>query len=70
MEQTGPLQTIMKILPLLIPVVIIEFGLLAIALVDLIRRERTRGPKWVWALVIVLFQLFGPIAYFVLGREE
>ncbi len=70
MEKTEPLQTIMKILPLLIPVLLIELGLLVTALVDLIRRERTRGPKWAWALVILLFQLFGPIAYLVLGREE
>jgi hypothetical protein len=70
MEPTGPLQTFIKMLPLLIPVVLVELGLLLVALVDLIRRERTRGPKWAWALVILFVQIIGPIAYLILGREE
>ncbi len=61
---------IVQYLPLLVPLFLIQLGLLAFALIDLIKRERTRGPKWVWALVIVFFQFFGPILYFVLGREE
>ena len=60
-----------SILLLLIPVVLIELGLKAFALLDLLRRERAKGlPKWGWALVILLVNLFGPIAYLVLGREE
>lgn len=35
-------------IPYLIPVALIELGLLVFALVDLIRRERTKGPKWLW----------------------
>jgi len=57
-------------LPLLVPVIVLEFGLMIAALVDLIRREKTKGPKWVWVLVIVLVNLFGPIIYFLVGREE
>ncbi len=57
-------------LPLLIPVFILELGLMIAALVDLIKREKTKGPKWVWILVIVLVNLLGPIVYFLAGREE
>jgi hypothetical protein len=57
-------------LPLLIPVIILELGLMIAALIDLIKREKTKGPKWVWILVIVLVNLFGPIVYFLVGREE
>jgi hypothetical protein len=59
-----------KLIPLLIPVVIIELGLMIIALLDLVKRERTRGPKWVWALVIVIINIFGPIAYLLFGRQD
>ncbi len=59
-----------KLIPLLIPVVIIELGLMIIALLDLVKRERTRGPKWVWALVIVVINIFGPIAYLLFGRQD
>lgn len=58
-------------LPLLLPIVILELALMVAALVDLSRRERVRGGnKLVWVLVIVLVNLFGPLAYFILGREE
>ena len=57
-------------LPLLVPIILLQLGLMVFALVDLIRRKRTKGPKWAWALVIVLFNLIGPIVYFVIGREE
>ena len=59
-----------KLIPLLIPVVIIELGLMIIALLDLVKRERTRGPKWIWALVIVVINIFGPIAYLLFGRQD
>ena len=61
---------LMKYLPLIIPLVIIQVGLMITALVDLIRREKTRGPKWVWVIVIVLVNMIGPIIYFVFGRKE
>lgn len=61
---------ILQYLPLLIPLVIIQLGLMIFALVDLIRREQTRGPKWVWALIILFVNIVGPIVYFVLGRED
>lgn len=57
-------------LPLLIPIFIIQLALIAFALVDLARRENTRGPKWVWVLVILFINMIGPIIYFLLGRDE
>lgn len=57
-------------LPFLIPVVILQGVLMLVALIDLLRRERTRGPKWVWLLVILFVNLFGPIAYLMFGKEE
>ena len=64
------METLKELLPLLIPVILLELALMAIALLDLVRRERTRGPKWAWALVIVVVNLIGPILYLLLGREE
>ena len=57
-------------LPLLVPIVFLQLGLMIFALLDLVRRERTKGPKWVWALVIVLINFIGPVVYLVIGREE
>lgn len=58
------------LIPFLIPIVLLQIGLIVIALRDLIGRERTNGPKWAWVLVIVVINLIGPILYLLLGREE
>jgi len=57
-------------LPFLIPILVIELGLIIAALIDLVRRERTRGPKWLWVLIILFINFIGPIIYFVFGRAE
>jgi hypothetical protein len=60
-----------KLILLLIPVFLLEVGLLAWALVDVAKRERVRGGnKVVWILVIVLVNTIGPIIYLIFGREE
>ena len=61
---------ISKILPLLVPLLIIQLVLMVVAIVDLIRRPETRGPKWVWVLVILFVNMIGPIIYLVVGRKE
>jgi hypothetical protein len=58
------------------PVVVAVVALVAVqvavqiyALVDLARRHQVRGGrKWVWALVILLANLPGAVAYLVAGR--
>lgn len=62
--------TLRDVLPLLVPILIIQLLLIVIALRDLIRRPSVRGPKWVWAVVILFVNLLGPILYFVLARED
>lgn len=64
------LQLIKQWIPLLVPVLILELALMAAALVDIARRERTKGPKWVWIVVVIVFNLIGPLVYFIAGREE
>lgn len=55
---------------LLAPVLLIWLILLVAGLVDLIPRQRTRGPKWLWVLIVILFSIIGPVVYFIFGREE
>ena len=58
------------VLPFIIPLVIIQLALAVYCLVDLSRRENTRGPKWLWAIIIILGELVGPIIYLLFGRLE
>lgn len=59
-----------RFLPLLIPVLLLELALIGIALADWLRREHTKGPRWVWLPVILFVGILGPIAYLLFGREE
>jgi len=64
------MEKIQPYIPLIIPLVLIQLTLMIVALVDIARRPKTRGPKWVWVLVVIFINFIGPIVYFVLGREE
>ena len=64
------MEDLQRLIPLLIPIALLQLGLIAVALFDLARREKTKGPKWAWVLVILLVSTIGPILYFVLGRQE
>ncbi|HTX78736.1 MAG TPA: PLD nuclease N-terminal domain-containing protein [Longilinea sp.] len=64
------LEFIRTYLPLLLPLLLLQLGLQILSLVDLARREHTKGPKWLWAIIIVLGEMLGPIVYLLFGREE
>jgi len=62
---------IADILPFLIPLVIVEIVLLVIALADLLKREYYKtDAKIIWAIVIVIIGIIGPVIYFIFGRKE
>jgi hypothetical protein len=64
--------TIQEILPFLIPLLVLQLVLMGVGLYDLTRPERrVKGDsKVVWALIIILVNLLGPLLYFLFGREE
>jgi phospholipase D-like protein len=64
--------TIGELLPLLIPLIVLQFALLAVGLFDLTRPDRRvkGGNKLVWGLVIAFVQFIGPLVYFLFGRED
>jgi hypothetical protein len=57
---------------ILLPLVLIELGLVLFSLVDLFRPERrvVGNSKVVWALIIVLVGTIGPIVYLLAGRKQ
>ena len=59
------------IFAVVIPLLLIQVGLIVWAVVDLVKRERVKGgSKIVWVLVILIFEFIGPILYLAWGREE
>jgi hypothetical protein len=60
-----------QIVLLVLPLVLVQLGLMALALRDLAAPDRSvaGGSKVLWALVIVFGELVGPVAYLLAGRR-
>jgi len=56
----------------LVPVAILQVGLMLYALYDLFQEDRrVRGDsKALWAFIVVLVNLIGPLLYFFFGRDD
>lgn len=61
-----------SLLLILLPLVIIELGLVVFSLIDLFKPERRvmGDNKLIWALVIVVVGTIGPIVYLLAGRKQ
>lgn len=57
-------------LPFFVPLFLLQLGWMVAALLDWARRKRTRGPRWLWLLVILLVSTIGPVVYLLVGRVE
>ena len=57
---------------ILLPLVLIELGLVVFSLLDLFKPERrvVGDNKLIWALVIVVVGTIGPIVYLLAGRKQ
>lgn len=52
------------------PLIVIQFLLIIVALIDWLRTPTTNGPKWLWLIIILFVSIVGPVLYFVIGRRE
>ncbi|HEX2939252.1 MAG TPA: PLD nuclease N-terminal domain-containing protein [Ruminiclostridium sp.] len=58
-------------LPFLIPIFIIEFGLMVAALIHIFRHKTYKiGNRLIWVIVVILFEIVGPVLYFIIGRSD
>ena len=59
-------------LPLIIPLVIIQIILLVVSIRHIMTHKHyKRGSRGLWlAIVIIGMQIWGPVLYFLLGKED
>ncbi len=55
---------------MILPLIGLQVVLAVFALISCIKEERTNGPKWMWAAVIVCINIIGPILFFTVGRKQ
>ena len=61
-----------EMMPLIIPLVIVQFILLAVTIVHILKHDTyKRGNRILWLVfAIVGMEFIGPILYFVFGKED
>jgi len=61
-----------EFLPFLIPLVVVQFGLLFYTLRHILTHDHyKRGNRTLWLIVVLVgMNYVGPILYFAFGREE
>jgi hypothetical protein len=58
-------------IPFLIPAALIQLGLLAAALVSIFRHETYKaGNRVLWVIIVIIFNIIGPILYFIIGKGD
>lgn len=61
---------VLRYLPLFIPVIIIELGLLIFAIIQVVKNNVAYLPKWAWILIILFVNIIGPIVFLIIGRKK
>ena len=65
------MENLIKYLPFLIPVILIELTLMVSALIHLFNHPKYRfGNRALWIVLVVFVQIIGPVLYFTLGRGD
>lgn len=59
-----------ELIKLLLPVLILQFGLVAYALVDLAKNGVRNLNKIAWILIILFVNILGAIVYLIFGRGD
>ena len=65
------MDTIIKYLPVLLPIIVIELTLAIFSFIHVLRHPHYKfGNKLIWSLVVLFIQFIGPVIYFIFGRGE
>ncbi len=65
------MEFIREYLPILIPIVVLEIGLMIYALSHILKHNKFKfGNKVMWIVVVVLIQTIGPILYLTIGKDN
>jgi len=65
------MDVIKEYLPILIPIIILEIGLMIYSLRHVLKHDRYKfGSRAMWILIVVFIQIIGPILYLTIGRED
>jgi len=65
------MEDLSQYLPFLIPLVIIQLGLMVAALIHVFQHKTYRvGSRALWAIICLLLGIIGPVLYFAIGKAD
>jgi len=65
------MEAILEMLPLLIPVLVIQFGLMIVSLIHIFKHDTYKiGSRPLWAAICIFIGIIGPVLYFAIGKGE
>jgi hypothetical protein len=60
-----------ELIAMLAPIAVLQILLAVLALWDIRGQSKTRYvSRPIWAVVVIIFGVIGPLLYFLLGREQ
>ena len=65
------MDVIREYLSILIPIIILEIGLMIYSLRHVLKHDRYKfGSRTMWILIVIFIQIIGPILFLMIGRED
>lgn len=65
------MEFIQENLPFLIPLIIIQLGLMIVSLIHVLRHKTYRfGNRPLWLVVCLVISFIGPVLYFAIGKGD
>ena len=65
------METLRQYLPFLIPLAVLQVGLMAASLIHIFRHKTYRvGNRALWIVVCLLVNTIGPVLYFAIGKGD
>lgn len=71
LAEINSFEDIKEYLPLLIPIAVLQLGLMLAALISILKHKKYKtGNRALWVILSLLVSIIGPILYFVLGKTD
>ena len=65
------MENLQEYLPFLIPLVVIQLGLMISSLIHVFRHKKYRvGNRVLWVVLCVVVSIIGPVLYFAIGKGD
>ncbi len=63
-------EQMLTLLPLLAPIILLQFVLIISSLISILRKQASFDKKLIWLVVILVVTLIGPVIYFAIGSKQ